>query len=84
MAEPTAGKFQGKEQPTMVHVLLLRQVGFFKVVTRQTHGRLHQRSSGILIVVGNIRLSLSLIGMTFGRLRVNVGRYGRRDGIGMV
>ena len=53
----------------MVHVLLLRQVWFFEVVIRQTHGRLHQRSSAIVTVVGTIRQSLGVvICLAFGRL----------------
>ena len=53
----------------MVHVLLLRQVWFFEMVIRQTHGRLHQRSSAIVtVVVGTIGQSLGVIGLAFGRL----------------
>lgn len=52
----------------MVHVLLLWQVGFFEVVIRQTDGRLHQRSSGMMILVGTIWQSLRVVCLAFGRL----------------
>ena len=66
--ERAGGKGGGKEQLTMVHVLLLWQVGFFEVVIRQSDGRLHQRSSGMMILVGGIRQPLGLVGLAFGRL----------------
>lgn len=60
-----------KGQPTMVHVLLLRQVRLFKVIIRQTGGKLHQRSSAILIQGGSIWLSLRVVGsLAFGMLWV--------------
>lgn len=67
----------------MVHLLMLRQVGLFKMIIRQTRGGLHQRSSGIVILhlhlnlIGPILLSLRLIRLAFGgRLWVYVGRGG--------
>ena len=52
----------------MVHVLLLWQVGFFEVIIRQTHGRLHQRLPAMMVLIGSIRQSRGLIGLRFGRL----------------
>ena len=46
---------QRKERRTMVQVLLLWQVGFLKMIIRQTHGRLHQRLPGMMVLVGSIR-----------------------------
>ena len=73
-----------KEQRTMAHVLLLWQIRPFEVIIRQGHGRLHHQSSAILDLVGRIRLSLSLIGLSFGRLWVRVGLSRRRGGIGVI
>ena len=49
------GNGQRKGRRTMVHVLLLWQVGFFEVIIRQTHGRLHQRLPAMKVLVGSIR-----------------------------
>ena len=79
-------KVKGKEQPTMVDILLRWQVGLLKVIIRQTHGRLHQWSSDILSAVGKIRVPLRLIWLAVGRLWVYIGRYRRRrsGSIGMI
>lgn len=59
----------------MVHVLLLWQVGLFKVIVRQSGGRVHQRSSAVVVMnlIGPILQSLKLIRLAFGRLWRGVG-----------
>ena len=52
----------------MVHILLLWQVGLFEVIIRQTHGRLHQRSPAIVVLIERIRRRLRRIVLAFGRL----------------
>ena len=78
--------WMGQGQRTMIHVLLLWQVGFFEVIIRQTGGKLHQRRAAILVQVGMICLPLRVVGVAFGRLWVRVrrgkmGRGRRRRGI---
>ena len=60
----------GEEERTMICVLLLGQVGFFKVIIRQTHGRLHHQSPSILNLMGTIGQPLSRICLKVGRLEV--------------
>lgn len=58
---------------TMVHILLLGQIGLFKVIIRRSHGRLRRQSSDIVNLIGTIRQSLGVICLAFGRLWECVG-----------
>ena len=69
----------------MVHILLLWQKRFFEVIIGPRNGRLHQRATAILDLIGAIRQSLVVLlalRRRLLRMRMGVGRrYGRRGGI---